>query len=132
MSRYDKFDSLVSGPRAAAAADMGSVGNAIDKTMLSRAFGVGLDVNGRVVAGAGVSGIVGVLVLTRHVYAGDILDIMDLGELVEFDPITPGVKGAAATLWYTSAADGSISTVNTGVKIGYTVEAGRCRVHMGL
>jgi hypothetical protein len=132
MSRYDKYSSLVSGTRAAAAADMGSAGNAVDNTWLGRAFGVGLDANGRVVKGAGTTGIIGVLVLTRHVYAGDILDIMDLGEVVEFDPVTAGTLAPAATTYYAAAADGALSTTNTGAKVGYTVEAGRLRVHMGL
>lgn len=126
MSRYDKYDSEVSGTRAQMAADMVTVGN------LNKAFGVGFDANGRVVFSAGVSGIVGVLVLTRHVYAGDVVDIMDLGEIVEFDPTTPGTKAPAATVYYAATADGAISTTNTGIKIGYTVEAGRLRVHMGL
>lgn len=132
MARYDKYSSLVSGSRAAVAAAMGSVGDAVDNTKLNRAIGVGLDANGRLVAGAGQSGIVGVLVLTRHVYAGDIVDFMDLGEVVEFDPVTAGTKAAAATKWYAATADGAISTTNTGVLVGYTVEAGRLRVHMGL
>lgn len=124
MARYDKFDSLVSGPRAVLAADM------VDPTKLNRAFGVGFDVNGRLVYGAGVSGVMGVLVLTRHAYAGDVVDVMDLGELVEFDPVTAGVKGAAATKWYAAASDGALSTTNTGTFVGYTVEPGRCRVRV--
>lgn len=124
MSRYDKFDSLVSGPRAALAADMTDV----DK--LNRAFGVGLDVNGRVVYGAGVTGIVGLLVLTRHAYAGDIVDIMDLGEIVEFDPTVAGTKAAAASNWYAADADGTISGTDTDTFVGYTIEPGRLRVRV--
>ena len=131
MSRYDKYSSLVSGTRAAVAANMGSVGDTVDNTWLGKAMGVGLDVNGRLVKGAGVTGVIGVLVLTRHVYAGDIVDLMDLGELVEFDPTTPGTLAPAATKYY-SDASGVISTTNTGTLLGYTVEAGRLRVHMGL
>lgn len=129
MSRYDKYSSLVSGTRAAVAADMGSVGNTVDNTWLNKAFGVGLDANGRMVKGAGVTGIIGVFIMTRHVYAGDIVDIMDLGDVVEFDPVTVGTKAPAATIYYAATADGAISTTNTGKKIGYTVEAGRLRVH---
>lgn len=124
MARYDKYDSLTSGTRAAMAADM------VDVAKLNRAFGVGLDVNGRVVYGAGVTGVIGVLVLTKHKYAGDIVDIMDLGQIVEFDPTTAGTAAAAATHWYAAAADGAMSTTDTGTHVGYTVEAGRLRVLM--
>jgi hypothetical protein len=128
MARYDKFQPLVSGPRAAMAADFGSVGNANDNTKLNRPWGCGLDVNGRLVLGEGVSGVIGVIVLTKHKYAGDIVDIMDLGEIVEFDPVTAGTLGAAATKWYAANASGAITTTNTGTLIGYTIEAGRLRV----
>lgn len=124
MARYDKYDSQVSGARAQIAADM------VDVTKLNRAWGVGLDVNGRLVFGAGASGVVGILVLTRHVYAGDIVDYMDLGEVVEFDPTTAGTKAPAATVYYAAAADGAMSTTNTGKRVGVTIEAGRLRVHM--
>lgn len=129
MARYDKFSSLVSGPRAAAAADMGSAGNTVNDTRLNEVIGVGLDANGRLVAGAGASGVLGVLVLTRHVYAGDIVDIMDLGEVVEFDPAGDGIISPAATKYYSDAA-GAISTTNTGTFVGYTIEAGRLRVRV--
>lgn len=110
MARYDKYDPVSGGFRAPLAAAF--------TTPLNTALGVGLDVNGRVVLGAGNTGVVGVMVLTRAMVAGDIVDVMTDGEIVE-----AGL--AAGTVYYAAAAGGVISTTNTGVRVGHTVEGGR-------
>lgn len=112
MSRYDKYDPVSGGFRAPLAADWLS-GD------VNTVFGVGLDVNGRVVKGAGQTGVIGVLVLTKVRKAGDIVDVMTDGEVVEF---TPGVAG---TVYFAAAAGGVVSTTNTGTRLGHTVEATR-------
>lgn len=116
MARYDKYDPKSGGFRAPLAANMvkNSGGNPI---------GVGLDANGRVVAGAGNSGVLGVLLITRDMNAGDIVDVMTDGEIVEF-------TGVAGTAYYAAAADGVLGTAApaagvNGVLVGHTVEASR-------
>lgn len=112
MARIDKYDPVDGGFRAPLAANWAGSEDPI---------GVGLDVNGRVVPGAGQSGIVGVLCKPDAAAAGDIVDIMRDGELVEFAG-DPGTAYTAAT------ADGVISNAAAGaaqIPVGFTVEATR-------
>lgn len=121
MARYDKYDPISGGFRAPLAADW----SADD---LNEAFAVGLDANGAVVKGAGNSGIKGVLVLTKVVSAGKIVDVMTDGEIVEMDVNHAGI--VAGTSYFGSAA-GALTTVNTDMPLGHTVEATRLVVRAG-
>lgn len=119
MGRYDKYDPVSGGFRAALAADY---------TGSETPIGVGLDVNGRVVPGAGTTGVVGVLIKTSDAVAGDIVDVMTDGEIVEAGLV-------AGTTYYAADADGAISTTGpaTGAnltKVGHTVEADRLVVRV--
>lgn len=116
MSRYDKYDPKAGGHRAPLFADFPAA-NA------GKIYGVGINATGDCVIGAGATGIIGVLCLTKKQNAGDIVDIMRNGEIVEF-ATTAGVAGTPGTKYY-AAADGTVSTTNTGVPIGYTVEGSR-------
>lgn len=122
MARYDKYDPKAGGFRAPLAADFLSAN-------LNKVLGVGLDVNGRVVLGAGQSGIVGVLVLTKVLKAGDIADVMTDGECVEMAGL------AAGTVYFAAAADGTLAAtapaagVNA-ARVGHTVEATRLVVRV--
>lgn len=103
MSRYDKYDPKNGGYRAPLATDF-------DPDNRERLLGVGHDADGRVVIGAGVSGITGVLVLTKARKAGEIIDVMTSGEVVEFGPSdgVPGVDfGTAGTVYY-AGNDGNV------------------------
>lgn len=96
MARYDKYDPKNGGYRATLAADY-------SPTLLEKIIGVGHDANGRLVKGAGVSGITGVLVLTKAYKAGSRVDPMTSGEIIEFGPTvgTPGTDfGTAGTVYY--------------------------------
>lgn len=114
MARYDKFEPKSGGFRAPLAADW----NTVDAIT-----GVGLDANGRVVAGAGNTGVIGVFSTGRTHKAGAVVDVMTHGELVE-----AGL--AAGTVYYAAAADGALGTtapaagVNA-TRVGHTVEADR-------
>lgn len=114
MSRIDKYDPVDGGFRAPLAADF-VVGD------INTAFGVGLDVNGRVVKGAGNTGLKGVLVLTKAAKAGDIVDVMTDGEIVEF----PGAAGTTYTALTTTGVIGTAAADATHVKVGFTVESTR-------
>src|SRR5262245_17430798 len=110
--RYDKYDPVSGGFRALLAANY---------TGVETAVGVGIDVNGHVVAGAGTTGVIGVLIMTRDLLAGQVVDVMTNGEIVEFG-------GAAGTVYTANTTTGAITTgaaSATQTPIGYTVEAGR-------
>lgn len=122
MARYDKYDPVDGGFRAPLAADFAAAD-------LNKCLGVGLDVNGRVVIGAGNTGIVGTLVLTKALKAGDIVDVMTDGEQVEMTGL------AAGTVYYADAATGALGAVApaagvNAARVGHTVEATRLVVRM--
>lgn len=133
MGRYDKYEPIAGGFRAPLAADL-----TFDS---SGEFGpkvVSLDANGRVVVGtAGASGAVGVLVKNVPKYpglgnvpgqvnvavpiggkAGDIVDVMTSGEIVDITGLTAG------TVYY-AAANGDLTVTTGTARVGHTVEAGR-------
>lgn len=105
---------------------------------------VSIDANGRCVVGtAGQSGLIGVLVKNVPTMpaglatssqvvnnwmggrAGDIVDVMTQGQILDTD-LPAGSKVYAH-------ADGTIDTVATaGTQVGYTVEAGRFVVQLGM
>jgi hypothetical protein len=121
MARYDKYDPISGGFRAPLAADWAGA--------LATPVGVGLDANGRVVPGAGVTGVVGVVVIDGRVNslgartntkkAGDIVDVMTAGEIVDNTGL------AAGTVYFADATAGAIGTDNTDARVGHTVEAQR-------
>lgn len=117
MARIDKYDPVSGGFRAPlAAAYAGS----------ETPVGVGLDVNGRVVVGAGNSGIVAVVAIPDAKKSGEIVDCMTDGELVEF-------AGAAGTVYRVTDATGVIDAGAPGAgqtRIGHTVEATRLIVRV--
>jgi hypothetical protein len=112
----------------------------------AKAYGVGLDVNGKIVKGAGVTGIKGVLLLTQSPdlrdstgavvgkwKAGDWVDVMTSGEFVQW-ATTAGVAGVPGFNYFITAATGLIiaGTAAGGttqpalsVSMGFTVEAER-------
>jgi ATP-dependent protease HslVU (ClpYQ) peptidase subunit len=121
VARYDKYDPIDGGFRAPLAADW-------LEADLNKVFAVGLDANGKVVKGAGNSGVKGVLVLSKVIKADKIVDVMTDGEVVEMDVNHAGI--VAGTSYYGSAA-GALTTVNTDKPIGHTVEATRLVVRVG-
>lgn len=122
MARIDKYEPLAGGTRAPLAA-------AWPAGDLSKVVGCGLDANGKVVRGAaGNSGFVGVVVLTQVKNAGDVVDIMTDGEIVEMTGL------AAGTTYYLDAA-GALTAVApaagvNAVRVGQTVEATRLVVRI--
>lgn len=147
MARYDKYDPVSGGFRAPLAANLtpNSIGEFGPKA-------VSLNDQGRVVVGtAGTSGLVGVLVKNAPrlpagpssiisdrgynaaapigLMAGDVVDIMTSGEIV--DLAGSGITGlAAGQPIYTDAA-GDLTNVATGnTRVGYTVEADRMVVRV--
>jgi hypothetical protein len=121
MARYDKYDPKAGGFRAALAADL-------TKTAEGNPIGVGLDTNGRVVPGAGNTGVVGVVVTVKDMKAGDIVDVMTAGEIVEMTGATAGTVLTALT---TTGVLGTAAADATHIRVGHTVEATRLVVRRG-
>lgn len=112
MARIDKSNPEAGTTRAPLAASY---------TGASAPIGVGINSSGRVVAGAGQSGIIGVICIPEDKAAGDIVDIMRNGEIVDF-------VGAAGTRYTANTTTGVISSAAasaTQKTIGHTVEATR-------
>lgn len=134
MARIDKYDPLISGTRARLANDW-------LESDLDKAVAVGLNANGAVVKGAGQSGVIGVLVLTRVLRAGAVVDVMKRGDIVEFHregrPYAEK-EGVTAGTRFFAADDGSVAagptdgTAATGTYVGHTVERDRLVVSMAV
>lgn len=136
MARYDKYDSKLSGPRGFLAADW----LAAD---VQTVVGVGYNASGQLVKGAGQTGIMGVLVLTRVIKAGrEPVDPMKRGEIVEFDKAGPALAAFAAaapgTRYAVDDVTGAVEALAGAAApgagktyIGHTVEKGRLIVNVG-
>ena len=100
MARYDKYDPISGGFRAPLNADWAVADYGVP-------IGVGLNATGRVVKGAGVTGVLGVLVVDGRVEAGvvksqpkkagDIVDVMTQGEIVDVASLNAGTAYVANT-----------------------------------
>lgn len=120
MARYDKYDPVAGGFRAHLAVDWVLAD-------LNRVWPVGLDVNGLVVKGAGQTGILGVLVLTRPIKAGsEPVDVMTNGEIIEF-PTAAAPAPAGSAVFAEPATDFevdvAVNVAPASVRIGHTVES---------
>lgn len=118
MARYDKYEPKAGGFRAPLAADL----TATTATGGGNPIGVGLNSSGQVVPGAGQTGVIGVLVTTRNMKAGEIVDVMTSGEVVEMASATAGTAYSANT---TTGAITNAAASATQTPIGFTVEATR-------
>jgi hypothetical protein len=121
MARYDKYDPVSGGFRAALAADWAA-------NQSGTPFAVTLDGNGRVVKVAAADTARGVLVIDSAKNAGDVVDVMTHGEIVD-------CTGLAAGTDYFSHTDATLVATAPGggvnkVRVGHTVEAARLVVRV--
>jgi hypothetical protein len=120
MARYDKYDPISGGNRAALNAawldaDLGQV------------IGVSLNASGKLVKGtAAQSGFAGVVCLTSSRAANDVVDVMQAGEIVECAGLAAGTK------YYVTAAGALTATATGNYYVGFTVEADRLVVRCDL
>jgi len=114
MARFDKYDPVDGGFRAPLNAAY---------TGAAASIGVGINSSGRVVAGAGQTGVIGVICQPSNRVAGDIVDVMTDGEIVEAALV-------AGTVYYAHATTGVISTTASLYRVGHTVELARLIVRM--
>jgi hypothetical protein len=127
LSRYDKIDPFGGSFRAPMNADLTLA--AFNALQTGNPVGVTLNSSGKVIVGGpgnvfGDEDIVGLLVITKNVKAGDIVDIMKTGEIVE---LAGNVAGD--TIWISNTT-GLLDSVPPAigvnkVRAGYTVEATR-------
>jgi hypothetical protein len=113
VARIDKYQPVAGGFRA-------PLNAALVGAVAPRA--VGLNASGRVVFGAGQTGVVGVITSPYDKGAGDIIDVMTNGELVEFGGVPGTVYGADAGT--------GVITAGGAVPVGFTVEADRLIVRI--
>lgn len=113
-ARIDKYDPISGGFRAALAA-------AWTSSDIGKVYGVGLDTNGKVVKGAGNTGIQGVVCISKAMAAGDIVDVMTNGELADVAYLNDGSTATTAgTLYYADVTTGAITaTATANKKIGF-------------
>lgn len=112
MARIDKYQPTAGGFRAPLNAAY---------TGAAAPIGVGINGSGRVVVGASVTGVIGVICSPYDKAAGDIIDVMTFGELVEFG-------GAAGTVYTANTTTGVISSAAASATqkvVGFSVEADR-------
>jgi hypothetical protein len=114
MARFDKYDPISGGFRAALNADYTGSANPV---------GVGVNTSGRVVVGVGAAaiGICGVICQPKNRKAGEVIDVMTSGEIVEF----AGSAGVAYTANTTTGAITNGAASATQQAVGFTVEASR-------
>lgn len=120
MARYDKYDPIHGGFRAAVAV-------AYPDTDLGAAWGCGINSAGQVVKGAGQTGVVGVMVVTQkpgRVGPSSevrVIDIMKAGCITDFGPSggsnVPGVDYGMAGTSYYSDNYGSITSSPFGPQV---------------
>jgi hypothetical protein len=120
MARYDKYNPVSGGFRAPLAAAW--------TTDIATPIGVTLDGNGRVVKVSAGDTARGVLVVDSAKAAGDVVDVMTAGEIVD-------CTGLAAGTDYFTAADGTLANVFPAagvnkIHVGHTVEASRLVVRV--
>lgn len=128
MARIDKTESAVGVVRAA-------LNFAIEEADYDTIIGVGLNAQGRIVRGAGNTGIVGVINPSKaRTKIGQITDIFVLGDVVDCVGLAAGttyyVDGATGALAAGDAGTGAAPAAGAGstagsVRIGFTVEADR-------
>jgi hypothetical protein len=107
-------------------------------TDLNRVIVVALNGSGRLIKATTAVSAVGVVCLSSAKNAGDVVDVMTYGEIVELD--TADIQGAAAptagTKYYFDATASRLATTAPaataiGFYVGTTVEAGRLVVRAG-
>ena len=122
MARIDKYNGVTGGFRAHLAVDF-------PEADLEKVIPVGLDANGLVVRGGGQTGVLGVIVMTRAIKAGEEpVDVMTAGEIVEF-PSAAAPAAPGTVIYGEGTGDfevGAAADVAAGaVRIGHTVESGQ-------
>jgi hypothetical protein len=113
-ARYDKYDGVAGGFRVESAA-------AVAEANFDRPVGLGINANGKgTVKAASQSRFKGVTIVDRTKRrAGDILDVMTNGEIVDVEGLDAG------TTYFLDGTTGELTETETAYYVGHTVEAWR-------
>lgn len=115
LARFDKYEPMGGGFRARLAANWAAADGI--------PIGVGLNTSGRVVVGAGNTGVLGVVVLVKeHKLAGDAIDVMTDGEIT--DVVSPVLTaGSVVTADTTTGVLSNTAADATHTRVGHTIDA---------
>lgn len=138
MSRYDKYDPKSGGFRAPANAAWTTTSGPSSATDLWRVTCVALNGSGRIIRATTAISVVGIVIAHGAKAAGDILDVMTDGEVIELDAadLQAATAPVAGTKYYFDATAGRLTATapaagTNAAYIGTTVEAGRLVVRAG-
>lgn len=138
MSRYDKYNPKSGGFRAALNAAWNATSGPASVTDLGRILVVTLNASGRVIKATAATDVAGVLIVNHAMAAGDIVDVMTDGEIVEL--AAADIQGATAptagTQYFFDATAARLAATAPGAGVngfyvGRTVEASRLVVRCG-
>jgi hypothetical protein len=125
LSRYDKYDPVSGGFRA-------PLNAAIASADVGKIQGVSINASGKVVVGGTAeTSIVGLICPVRTMAAGDIIDVMTAGEIVEATK-TAGTAYAAGDTVFVTGTTGAVNTTSgAGTKaVGKMIELDRMIVRV--
>lgn len=137
MSRYDKYDPKSGGFRAPLNAAWNATSGPSSVTDLGRILVVTLNASGKVIKAPSAADCVGVLIVNQAMAAGDIVDVMTDGEIVELAAadLQSGSPAAGTKYFYDATASRLATTAPgagaNGFYVGRTIEAARLVVRCG-
>lgn len=139
MSRYDKYDPKSGGFRAPANAAWNATSGPAGVTDLFRVTGVQLNGSGRLVRATSALACVGIVIAYKVFAAGEIMDVMTNGEVVELAAadLQAATAPVAGTKYYLDTTAGRLTATapaagTNAFYVGTTVEAGRLVVRCGM
>lgn len=138
MSRYDKYNPVSGGFRVPLNAAWNATSGPASVTDLSRILVVGVNGSGRAVKATTVALASGILILTGAKAAGDVVDVMTDGEVVEISgtDMQSGTAPTAGQKLYLDTTASRLTSTAPGVGVngfyvGQIIEAGRLVVRCG-
>lgn len=140
MSRYDKYNPVSGGFRAKLNAAWNATSGPSSVTDLNRIIVVELNSSGRLIKATSALTACGIVILTGPKAAGDVVDVMTAGEVVEVDgnDVQGGVAPAAGERFFFDATASRLAKVaaptagTNYLLVGRTVEATRLIVRCGV
>lgn len=129
MSRYDKYGPITGGSRGRLNAAWTATSGPSGTTDLFRVTGVALNGSGRVVKATTALGCIGVFIAHGAKAAGEVIDIMRNGEIVELAALDLQANTApvVGTIYYVDLTNGLLTATAPGAgvnaaKVGYTTD----------
>lgn len=138
VARIDKYDGKVGGFRAPLNAAWSATSGPAGVSDLNRVTCVALNGSGNIIRATTVAGVVGVIIVDHAMAAGEPIDVMTSGEIVDLAAadLQAATAPVAGTKYYFDATAGRLTATaptpagTNGVLIGTTVEATRLVVRL--